>query len=184
MRYHRVIRLKDGRECVLRNGTAQDGAAVLAVFLRTHEQTDFMLTYPDEVRFTAEEEGAWLKEKTESDNAVEILAVVDGEVVGTAGIAPVGNRRKIRHRAELGVGIDRAFWGLGIGRALTKACIECAAEAGYSQLELEVVEDNAPALSLYRSEGFAEYGRNPRGFITRDGKAQPLLLMYQTLAVK
>ena len=27
MLYHEIIRLKDGRECCLRNGTAQDGPA-------------------------------------------------------------------------------------------------------------------------------------------------------------
>ena len=32
--------------------------------------------------------------------------------------------------------------GIGIGRALTEACIECARAAGYVQLELEAVAEN------------------------------------------
>ena len=79
----------------------------------------------------------------------------------------VGKREKVRHRAEFGISIDKAYWGLGIGRALTKACIECAKAAGYAQLELGVVAENERAVSLYKSEGFTEYGRNPRGCRSR-----------------
>lgn len=40
------------------------------------------------------------------------------------------------HRAEFGISIAKEFWGLGIGQALTAACIDCARKAGYAQLEL------------------------------------------------
>ena len=73
--------------------------------------------------------------------------------------------------------VDRAYWGLGVGRALTKACIECARAAGYVQLELEAVAENKTALALYRSVGFVEYGRNPKGFRSRVSGWQELVLM-------
>ena len=66
----------------------------------------------------------------------------------------------------IGISVEQEFWGLGIGRALTQSCIDCARRAGYAQLELQVVSDNLRALALYRSAGFREYGRNPRGFRT------------------
>ncbi len=53
MRYHKMITLKDGRSCVLRNGTAKDGQALLNIFNLTHAQTDYLLTYPEESGFTA-----------------------------------------------------------------------------------------------------------------------------------
>lgn len=84
-------------------------------------------------------------------------------------------RRK--HRAEFGISIGREYWGLGIGRALTRACIECARAAGYAQLELHVAADNTTAITLYESEGFMEYGRHPRGFRSRDAGWQELVLM-------
>ena len=49
MLYHKIITLKDGRTCVLRNGTAEDGEALLKVFNLTHAQTDYLLTYPEEL---------------------------------------------------------------------------------------------------------------------------------------
>ena len=177
MEYRKTIQLKDGRECVLRNGTAEDAQAVLDNFLLTHGQTDNLASYPDEVTFTVEQERDFLRKRAESPCEIEILAEVEGKVAGTAGIDRIGSYAKARHRAGFGISIDRAYWGLGIGRALTRACIECARSAGYAQLELEAVADNAPALALYESEGFTEYGRNPKGFRSRTSGWQELVLM-------
>lgn len=177
MKYRKIVILKDGRACTLRNGTEQDGQALLDLYLSTHEQTDYLLSYPDETRFTAEQEAEYLKKKTESADEIEILAEADGLIVGSAGVSCIGRKEKTRHRATFGISVDQACWGLGIGRALTEACIECARAAGYSQLELEAVAENDKALALYRSVGFVEYGRNPRGFRSRFSGWQELVLM-------
>ena len=71
----------------------------------------------------------------------------------------------------------KEYWGLGIGRALTECCIECARKAGYLQLELEAVADNKAALALYESAGFREYGRNPKAFRSRISGWQECVLM-------
>ena len=92
-------------------------------------------------------------------------------------VTRVARKEKVRHRAEFGISVDKAYWGLGIGRALTEACIECAENAGYVQLELEAVAENKSALALYRSVGFVEYGRNPKGFRSRLTGWQELVLM-------
>ena len=177
MTYYKSITLKDGRECVLRNGTESDGQAAYDNFMLTHEQTDYLLSYPDENSLSPEEESRFLKAKTESKNEMELLAEVDGIIAGLAGIEGVGSKYKVRHRAELGISIDQAFWGLGIGSALMDACIECAGLAGYEQLELNVAAENDRAMSLYRKKGFTEFGRNPRGFKSRISGYQELVYM-------
>lgn len=177
MEYRNTVRLKDGRECTLRNGTAKDGQAALECFRLTHEQTDWLLSYPDEATKTVEQEAEFLQKMAESDHAVELLAELDGTIVGMAGFDRLGEREKVRHRAEFGIGVEKAYWGLGIGRALTEACIALAKEAGYAQLELDVVSDNINALALYEREGFEEYGRNPKGFRSRHTGWQELVLM-------
>ena len=181
MEYYGSLRLGDGRKCVLRNGTERDGTAAVEVFDLTHAQTDNLLSYPEENSMTVEQEAQFLKEKTESKNEIELLAEVGGKVVGLAGIESVGAKEKVRHRAVFGISIDRAYWGLGIGRALTRACIACAEAAGYAQLELDVVADNKAAIALYESEGFVEYGRNPKGFRSRRTGWQELVLMRREL---
>ena len=177
MQFHKKITLKDGRTCTLRNGTAEDGQALLDIFNLTHAQTDYLLTYPEESTHTAQQEADYLEQKTESADEIELLAELGGEVVGTAGIGCVARKEKTRHRAEFGISVDKAHWGLGIGRALTEVCIECAKNAGYVQLELEAVAENKNALALYESVGFQEYGRNPKGFRSRVSGWQELVLM-------
>ena len=98
-----------------------------------------------------------------------------------AGIVAVGGKYKTKHRAEFGISVEKAYWGLGIGRELAEACIECAKIAGYEQLELDVVSDNAAAVNLYKNLGFVEYGRNPKGFRSRRTGWQELVLMLLPL---
>ena len=153
MKYNKTITLKDGRKCTLRNGEENDGEAVLANFILTHEQTDYLLSYPDENTTTAEQEGRFLQEKTNSDSGVELLAEIDGVVAGLAGFDAVGGREKIRHRADFGISVDRQYWNLGIGTALMNACIECARKAGYEQIELSVVAENEVCRIRPKPEG-------------------------------
>lgn len=181
MQYNENITLKNGKTALLRNGEAADGDAVFIVFTQIHAETDFLLTYPDENSFDPEQEAAFLHEKTDSQNEIEILAIVDDKIVGTAGISAIGTKVKIRHRAEFGISILREYWGLGLGKALTKACIQCAKDAGYTQLELNVVAENTKAISLYKKLGFEEFGRNPKGFLSRTNGYQELIHMLLVL---
>ena len=181
MRFDQKITLKNGKEAWLRNGDAADGAAVYDCFNATHAETDYLLSYPDENSFGPEQEALFLEKKTNSPDEIEIIALIDGTIAGTAGIGAVGNKYKVKHRAELGISVLKEYWGLGLGKALTEACIQCAKEAGYTQLELNVVAENAAAISLYKSLGFAEFGRNPRGFNSRISGYQELVYMLLEL---
>ena len=109
MNYRKIITLKDGRACTLRNGTAEDGQALLDIFNLTHAQTDYLLTYPEEHSYTAEYEAELLRRKTASVDEIELLAFVDGAIVGSAGVTCVGRKEKIRHRAEFGISVDKAL---------------------------------------------------------------------------
>lgn len=177
MQYYKELLLKNGKNCIIRTADGSDAAGVLRCFLKTHAETNNMLTYPDERSFTEEDERVFLEKRAVCDDSAELCAVVDGIIVGTGGFTSVGTQIKLRHRATFGIGILKDYWGLGIGRALTESCIALAKQAGYRQLELDVVSQNLAAISLYQSVGFVEYGRNPCGFRTRDGEDQTLVLM-------
>lgn len=177
MQYEKTILLKNGKRCLLRPAEGRDAEAVYALFVRTHGETDYLASYPEENTMTVEGERAFLERKAESPNEVQILACVDGETAGLAGISAIGSKEKLRHRAEFGISVEKKFWGMGIGRALAQACIECAKEAGYAQVELDVVAENQRAVRLYESLGFREYGRNPMGFRSRYTGWQALSLM-------
>ena len=177
MRYAKMVLLAGGVELLVRNAVASDVRALRETMQRTHAQTDYLLSYPDEQSVDDEQEARSLVETERSDNEVELVAVVDGKIVGSAGVAAVGGRRKVVHRARFGISVLEEYWGMGIGRMLTDASIECARQAGYTQLELEVVADNERALSLYRRAGFEAYGRNPRDYHSTSVGYQELVHM-------
>ena len=94
MEYNSTVMLKDGRACTLRNGTAADGQAILDVFNLTHEQTDYLLTYPGEHGHTAQQEADFLKAKTDSTDEIELLAELDGKVVAVQGSAVSAEKKR------------------------------------------------------------------------------------------
>ena len=158
---------------------AEDAAALLEYLKIIGGETDNLSFGPEGVPLDEKTERAYLTMQAESHDNIQLLAKVNGEIIGTASLNRKPNR--MHHRAEFGISIAKEFWGLGIGQALTAACIDCARKAGYAQLELDVVADNASALALYKKFGFVEYGRNPKGFRSRNTGYQELVLMRLAL---
>ena len=113
----------------------------------------------------------------ESGREIMLLSEVDGVLCGCSSVCAVGTKYKLRHRAEFGISVDKLFWGLGIGTQLTQTATACAREAGYRQLELDVVADNERAIRMYKHAGFVEFGRNPMGFQSRASGDQALVYM-------
>ena len=177
MKYRNEITIKNGQKCIIRNGTFEDGPEVSTFFTTTHGETDYLLSYPEESTHDDEKQSNYLKETTESNREIELLAIVDGKVVGMAGFNAIGSKYKVRHRAEFGITVSKNYWGQGIGKAIMNACIKCAKEAGYIQLELDVVADNTRAIELYKKLGFIEFGRNPKGFQSKYSGFQELVYM-------
>ena len=177
MKFSHKFIAKNGKEVYIRNGTASDGGALLENFNITHAETDYLRSYPDENQSDSEQESRFLERKEESPNEIELIALVDGKIVANAGIDAIGRYHKVAHRADFGISVLKEYWGLGIGRILMEVCIQCAKDAGYLQLELDVVADNERAVSMYKKAGFVEYGRNPKGFRSRITGFQELVSM-------
>lgn len=68
----------------------------------------------------------------------------------------------------------------GLGRALVEAAMQVAALAGAETVFLEVAQDNAAALALYRAAGFRETGRR-KGYYRRAEGAIDALVMRRAL---
>ncbi|MBR3259085.1 MAG: hypothetical protein IKF96_08900 [Eggerthellaceae bacterium] len=84
MEYRKTVTMKDGRTCVLRSATEEDAPVMMDMFVRTHGQTEFLTTYADEVTFTLEGEREYLRKHRENPREVELMAEVDGRIVGPA----------------------------------------------------------------------------------------------------
>ena len=67
--------------------------------------------------------------------------------------------------------------GQGLGRRLLESLLATADTFGATEMLLEVAADNAPALSLYRSAGFAQSGHRANYFRYPDGGRADAVLM-------
>lgn len=173
----RKIRLKDGRTCVLKPNSPEYAQEMLDYLRKTSAETEYLLRYPDEVKFTLESEKEILGNLLENPYAIMMIAVVDGKVAGNG----IGDKRKIQHRCSLAIALYEEFWGLGIGTAMIDYMSELAGQIGWKQLDLEVVAENEQAIALYKKCGFIETGRRHNALKFDDGSFHDEILMYKDL---
>ena len=109
-----------------------------------------------------------LAENVEADYL--LLAFVDGEVAGHAGIHPVARSPRRAHVRMLGMAVRQRFQGKGVGTALMEALVDLADQwLPVTRIELTVFTDNERAIRLYRKFGFEIEGTH-KAYALRDGK--------------
>jgi RimJ/RimL family protein N-acetyltransferase len=132
------------------------------------EQT-FLLLQGEEI--SLEDEEQYLTRQLEAvaqHQAVQILAFSNGRLIGNTDIALMP--RISQHIGGLGIAVAQEFRGQGLGRLLMETVISQAKLhlPGIQMITLQVFGNNPTAIALYRSLGFMEFGRLPRGFRHRD----------------
>ncbi|OLP44518.1 GNAT family N-acetyltransferase [Rhizobium oryziradicis] len=100
-------------------------------------------------------------------NVTSLVAVLNGKIVGNAGMTQLAGRRS--HAASIGMGVHDDYQRRGIGRALLGELVAIADDwLNIKRLELTVYTDNTGAIALYESFGFRQEGLH-RAFAFRDG---------------
>jgi L-amino acid N-acyltransferase YncA len=160
----------------VRSATAADWTQIWPIWRAVVEAGD---TYVWELSEMTEDEAraAWMLPPP----AEVLVALDDGEVVGTAEIRPnqVGRGN---HVANASFMVSPASAGRGIGRALAVEVLDRARAAGYRAMQFNaVVATNVRAIALWESVGFSIVGRVPGAFRhARQGEVD-LLVMHRWL---
>ena len=146
---------------------AEDAAALLEYLKIIGGETDNLSFGPEGVPLDAEAEQAYLAMQAESHDNIQLLAKVNGEIIGTASL----NRKRGRmyHRAEFGISLKKAWWGCGAAIVLAQGVLDFAKKAGIEQVNLEVRSDNKRAIALYEKLGFRKLCTFP-GFFKMNGE--------------
>jgi L-amino acid N-acyltransferase YncA len=150
---------------VIRGAQAADAPAMARLLAAVAAERDRIGTEPP----VDLEERAEQFARTADASAV---ADADGRIVGTvhveAGRFGAG---------ELGILVDAAWRGRGVGSGLMCTAIEWARARGLHKLCLEVFPANAPAIALYRKYGFVEEGLRPKQYRRANGELWDSLAM-------
>ena len=105
------------------------------------------------------------------DYARYLVAEVDGEVIGSAGMRIVAGEGDIDN-----VVVEKKHRGQGIAQELIKALIELGEKEGVKEFTLEVRVSNAPAIHVYEKAGFRSEGVRP-GFYEKP--VEDALIMWR-----
>jgi ribosomal protein S18 acetylase RimI-like enzyme len=141
-----------------------------ALMLEAYELAADAFTSTAEER-AAEPEAFWVKRIVDPKGLSFAFGAFEGQnLIGTVALELTA-KPKTKHKAHvIGMYVKPSVRASGAGRALLLAAIQHAKSvAGVLQLTLTVTEGNAPAINLYRSAGFQEYGTEPSAILTPSG---------------
>jgi L-amino acid N-acyltransferase YncA len=142
----------------IREATPDDWAAIWPIFTEVVQAGE---TYAFDPAMTSEQAaGLWM----ERPPGHTVVALVDGEVVGTAKMGPNRPARGA-HVGTASFMVGSAARGHGVGRALASYAVEWHREQGYRGIQFNaVVETNTAAVALWESLGFVVVGTVPEAF--------------------
>ena len=105
-----------------------------------------------------------LKEELESENSSYLVARMNNEIVGFAGIKVVLDEADI-----MNIVIKKNYRNQGIGTLLLESLISLAKRLNLNSLSLEVSEKNLPAIHLYQKFGFESLGVRKNYYQDKNG---------------
>ena len=120
----------------------------------------------------------WRKRLAEADDGIyNLVASVEGEVIGHLGLHTNPTRPRRQHVGDIGMAVRDDWHGKGVGSALMQATVDLADRwLNLTRLELDVFTDNEPAIRLYKKFGFTTEGTMVQ-FAFRDGQFVDVYLM-------
>lgn len=99
-------------------------------------------------------------QEIKNPQACFLVAVCEKKIVGYAGAWVVLDEAQLTN-----IAVQKNFQKKGIARALLTHLINSVKLRGADKMTLEVRPSNAPAIALYRSFRFENFGRRPRYYL-------------------
>ena len=94
--------------------------------------------------------------------SIYLVALIDGKVIGGCGVASFDNGEICELRKLFLLSESRE---MGVGKELTKRCLEYAKSKGYKQCYLDTLSNMESAIALYEKLGFVHLGKPLEGTI-------------------
>jgi ribosomal protein S18 acetylase RimI-like enzyme len=104
-----------------------------------------------------------------------VIAVDDGEVVGSVAVVPLHGWSS--HVGEVRLVVDPEQRGRGIGRALARQAVLAAVNLGLAKLVVEVISDQAALIGMFRALGFEPEALLADHVRDRSGEIRDLMVL-------
>lgn len=170
----------DGTTYLIRYPKRTDLLELLRYINELSKEKTFISFQGEEI--TLEEERKFLNDSIKLINnkkGILFLAESEGKIIG---VSDVRMRQRISsHIGVFGISIAKDFRSRGIGTKLMKSAIDESVKnlAGLKIIELDCFANNPIAPDLYRSCGFKEYGRLPKGLKHKGEFVDDILMYYE-----
>lgn len=175
--------LKDGTPLIVREITFQDALSLNEMAARVFGSSNQVLTSLEEFKQTStlEVQLKRIKHYSEAIGKCIFVAEVDRQLVGTLDFWN-GDRKRIEHTGEFGMGVVPEYRDLGIGACLIKVLLKWAKENPIiEKVKLGVFATNHRGIHLYKKMGFIEEGRRVAEIKMADGNYFDVIEMYQNV---
>lgn len=166
----------NNEKIIIRKADPSDAKALVEYMNLIGGESDYLTFGAGEFEKSAEQEREFIESALNRNNALFLVAEVDGKIVGNLHFSG-GQRPKVTHTGDFGISVLKKYWGNGIGEELIRRLIRWSKDSKViRKLNLCVRTDNTRGMALYKKMGFEEEGKERRAFFV-DGKFYDSLLM-------
>jgi len=149
---------------IIRKAKKSDAKALIEYLNVIGGESDFLTFGIGEFEKSVEQEEDYIENILGQENALSIVAEVNGKVVGNLNFSG-GPRHRTAHSGEFGISVLKEYWGNGIGEELIKYLINWSKNSGIiRKIDLRTRTDNTRSIHLYEKLGFLKEGIVKRDF--------------------
>ncbi|MBQ9448575.1 MAG: GNAT family N-acetyltransferase [Acholeplasmatales bacterium] len=167
----KLFKLNDGSFAIAKSPKVVDARKLINNIIRVAESTHELLSEPEDFKPFLEDitkEEKFIESFNNNQNYL-ICVYVNDEIIGNCALN-FKTHLKDKHRATVGIAIEKEYQDKGIGSFLFDEMINIAKNTeGVEQLELDVAKTNERAKHLYSKKGFVKVGDLPHELKLSDG---------------
>lgn len=144
----------------IQRAIVSDAAAILEHLRIVGGETDNLTFGAEGMPFSVEAEEQFIAQLQDSTEGLMLVAKDDEKVVAVATL----NRqpRRMNHRGEFGLSVQKAYWNQGIGSRMLEETITFAKQNNFAIIDLQVLSENKRAIHMYEKFGFKKIGTHPK----------------------
>ncbi|MEF9945887.1 MAG: GNAT family protein [Lachnospiraceae bacterium] len=163
-----------------REPVVEDAQEIVDFYNRVGGETSFLSFEKDEYPMNVEAQKQDIQDTKASDNNTMLLALAHDKIIGIGTISS-SSKIKSRHCGELGIVVENAFQGKGVGSEIIKKLLDwCKTNHVTTRVQLDTRCDNENAVKLYQKFGFEIEGRQVNSTLL-NGKYYDLYIMGMML---